>query len=124
MRRQRIDHEVERGLRLRDEIRALRLRDAHPVRLIFARNLQALRHERGPHLKGSSTRTVRALAKQVGIAGAYLSQLESGVREPSLTMVARLADALDVPISALLETPTSSSPRGKKAGLTAGKGAR
>jgi transcriptional regulator with XRE-family HTH domain len=103
------------GIELRDDVLAETLRDAHPVRLAFARNLHRLRWERGPQKKGSYMRTVTALAEKVGIAPAYLSQLENGVREPSLTMVARLADALAVPISALLDVPVKAkAPRTRR----------
>jgi transcriptional regulator with XRE-family HTH domain len=103
---------------LYDEMRALRLRDAHPVRLIFARNLERLHRTRGPQstvadFAGVKVRTARALAEKVGCAPAYITQLESGAREPSLTMVARLAEALEVPISALLENRTR-APKAKR----------
>jgi transcriptional regulator with XRE-family HTH domain len=48
--------------------------------------------------------TKRDLAKRAKVTEAYVSQLESGVRKnPSLPVLKRLAKALGVPVTALLE---------------------
>jgi XRE family transcriptional regulator, master regulator for biofilm formation len=48
--------------------------------------------------------TQRDLAKQAKVTPGYVAQLEMGIRKnPSLEMLKRLAKALDVPVTALLE---------------------
>ncbi len=48
--------------------------------------------------------TQRTLAKRAKVTEAYVSQLESGNRRnPSLPVLKRLAKALGVPVTALLE---------------------
>jgi transcriptional regulator with XRE-family HTH domain len=48
--------------------------------------------------------TQRDLAKKAKVTEAYISQLESGTRKnPSLPVLKRLARALGVPVTALLE---------------------
>lgn len=48
--------------------------------------------------------TVSALAKRVGIARSYLSEMESGKkRSPSARIVKELADALDVSMETVVE---------------------
>jgi len=48
--------------------------------------------------------TQRDLAKRAKVTEAYISQLESGARKnPSLPVLKRLAKALGVPVTALLE---------------------
>ena len=44
----------------------------------------------------------QSLSKQVGISAAYLSQLESGMREPSVKTLQALSKALDVDMDLLL----------------------
>jgi transcriptional regulator with XRE-family HTH domain len=51
--------------------------------------------------KGLSQQT---LADRVGVSDAYIAMLETGTRRnPSLTLLQRLAKALGVPVTALLE---------------------
>jgi transcriptional regulator with XRE-family HTH domain len=46
----------------------------------------------------------QALAARVGVSGAYIAMLETGVRtNPSLAILKRLAKGLGVPVTALLE---------------------
>jgi len=46
----------------------------------------------------------RELAAQIGKTGAYIAQLETGVRKnPSLDVLKKLAKALGVPVAELLE---------------------
>jgi|SRR5882724_4052516 len=42
-----------------------------------------------------------ALAKQAGISPSYLSQLEQGKRDPKLTLLAKLSNALGIPVAIL-----------------------
>jgi transcriptional regulator with XRE-family HTH domain len=43
------------------------------------------------------------LARAVGVAPAYISQIEAGLRRPSLKVLDRICAALDVRVSALLD---------------------
>jgi transcriptional regulator with XRE-family HTH domain len=46
----------------------------------------------------------QALAERVGVSDAYIAMLETGTRRnPSLPLLQRLAKALGVPVTALLE---------------------
>jgi len=45
--------------------------------------------------------TQSALAKQAGISPSYLSQLEKGKRDPKLTLLTRLSNALGIPVGIL-----------------------
>ncbi|MBA2516661.1 MAG: helix-turn-helix transcriptional regulator [Solirubrobacterales bacterium] len=47
--------------------------------------------------------SLRDLAERTSISNAYLSQIERGLHEPSLTVLRAVADALKLPLSALLE---------------------
>jgi transcriptional regulator with XRE-family HTH domain len=60
-------------------------------------HLRALRHERGLSL--------RALAELSGLSPNTISLVERGVTSPSVSTLHRLATALAVPITALLEEP-------------------
>jgi transcriptional regulator with XRE-family HTH domain len=58
--------------------------------------LKALREDRGW--------TMAKLAKEAGVTDAYIAQLETGKRNnPSLVILKRLARALGVPVTELLE---------------------
>lgn len=61
----------------------------------MARTLRRLRAERGW--------SQEEMAHQAGLHRTYVSGLERGVRNPTLTVLARLAKALGVSPSALLE---------------------
>ncbi len=63
----------------------------------LARNLTALRHVR--------TLTQGALAKSSGLPRSTIANLESGVGNPSLTVLLKVANALGVPIDELLASP-------------------
>ena len=67
----------------------------HPVVRRFARRLRQAREVAGL--------TQAALADRAKLAQPYLSQLERGIREPSIVTVVNLAKALGVPVTALLE---------------------
>jgi transcriptional regulator with XRE-family HTH domain len=47
--------------------------------------------------------TQRDLAKRVGVTPGYIAQLEMTIRTPSLAVLKRLARALGVPVTELLE---------------------
>src|SRR6266478_5144369 len=63
----------------------------------LARNLAALRHVR--------TLTQGALAKSSGLPRSTIANLESGVGNPSLAVLIKVANALGVPIDELLAAP-------------------
>ncbi len=73
-----------------------RPRMSRDVLVSFAENLRRLRTERGI--------TQEQLGAQAAIQMADISRYETGSRDPRITTVARLADALDVSIAELLET--------------------
>lgn len=47
--------------------------------------------------------TQAALAERVGVHRIYIAQIEAGTKTPSLPTLAKLAKALSVPVTALLE---------------------
>jgi transcriptional regulator with XRE-family HTH domain len=63
----------------------------------LARNLGSLRHSRAL--------TQEALAKAAGVPRSTIANLESGVGNPSLTVLVKVAGALGVPIDELLGAP-------------------
>src|SRR5678815_1581554 len=63
----------------------------------LARNLASLRHAR--------TLTQGALAKAAGVPRSTIANLESGIGNPSLTVLVKVANALGVPIDELLASP-------------------
>jgi transcriptional regulator with XRE-family HTH domain len=46
--------------------------------------------------------SLRDLAQRAKVSNAYLSQLERGLHEPSISVLGAIADALDVPLESLL----------------------
>ena len=46
--------------------------------------------------------TLRELSERTKVSNAYLSQIERGLHEPSLSVLAAIAAALDVPLATLL----------------------
>ncbi len=46
--------------------------------------------------------SLRVLAERTGVSNAYLSQVERGLHEPSLSVLRAVAGALGVPLEALL----------------------
>ena len=46
--------------------------------------------------------SLREMATLTHVSNAYLSQIERGLHEPSLSVLRAVADALDVPLAALL----------------------
>ena len=61
---------------------------------LFGRRLRELRKERGL--------TQEALAESADLSGNYISDLELGLKVPSLTIIVRLSQALDVAVADLL----------------------
>jgi transcriptional regulator with XRE-family HTH domain len=47
--------------------------------------------------------SLRELAERTNVSNAYLSQLERGLHEPSLTVLRAIASALGLPLAALLD---------------------
>ena len=68
----------------------------------LARNLASLRHARGL--------TQDALAKAAAVPRSTIANLESGVGNPSLTVLVKVANALDVPIDELTAPPRAKEP--------------
>lgn len=66
----------------------------------IGKNIRALRQLQGV--------TQTKLAERVGVASAYISQIESTIRVPSVRVAHRIAEALGTTVGALLgETPDS-----------------
>ena len=65
------------------------------VRARLSRNLQRLRSEKGW--------SQEELAFQAGLHRTYVSGVERGVRNPTVTVVDKLARALDQPLGRLLD---------------------
>jgi len=55
--------------------------------------------------------TLRALAARSGVSSSMISDIERGTKSPTISTLSALAEALAVPISALVESPTSASRR-------------
>ncbi len=75
--------------------------DSEPVQAV-ASNLRRLRVKRGLSLD--------RLAQRSGVSRAMLSQIELGRSAPTITLLWKIARALDVPFSALIAEPTEASP--------------
>jgi len=54
-------------------------------------------------LRDKRAMTQEVLAKKAGISRGYLARVETGRHEPTLTMLRKLAKALRVAVTALLE---------------------
>lgn len=54
--------------------------------------------------------TLAELAKATDLSPGYLSQVERGIADPSLSSLQRIADALSIPAMLLLENPTNNKP--------------
>lgn len=69
--------------------------------------------------------TQRELARRSGITGKYLSRVELGMATPSLYIAARLAQALEMSLDALMGSERSPSPAGATAArLLSGRDAK
>lgn len=67
-----------------------------PEAVVFGERLRELREMRGE--------TLRSLSERIGMSFAYLSEMERGVKVPSLTTIIRLAIALDCKVTDLVDT--------------------
>jgi transcriptional regulator with XRE-family HTH domain len=65
-----------------------------PIRRVAIR-IKALREKRGL--------SQQALAEKAGLSRTYLARLETARQDPTLSTLEKLAKALGVPVSALLE---------------------
>lgn len=90
--------------------------DASVVAKHLARNLVALRHARALTQEG--------LANAAEIPRSTIANLESGEGNPSLTILVKVAAALDAPIEELLGAPRAKVRHWKAAELTAQKKGR
>ncbi len=72
----------------------------HDPLSLFGKRLVELRKEKGISQEN--------LALECGIARSYLSGVERGKRNIALLNIYKLAQALDIPPSSLLELPTNS----------------
>ena len=73
---------------------------------LFGRRLRELRKERGL--------TQEALAEAADVSGNYISDLELGLKVPSLTILVRLSHALDVAATELVKDFTRDAVRKMK----------
>src|SRR6476661_3940879 len=83
----------------------------------LARNLASLRHARAL--------TQESLAKAAAVPRSTIANLESGVGNPSLTVLVKVANALGVPIDELTAAPRAKVrhwPAGDVATQTRGRG--
>jgi transcriptional regulator with XRE-family HTH domain len=53
-------------------------------------------------LRSTAGLSLRDLAERTRVSNAYLSQVERGLHEPSITVLRAIADALDIPLESLL----------------------
>lgn len=53
--------------------------------------------------------TQEELAERVGVFRTYMSRIETGVANPTLTAVHALAESLDVDVAALFESPRATA---------------
>ena len=65
------------------------------IRQRLAANLRRLRQSKGW--------SQEAFAHEAGLHRTYVSDLERGARNPTITVVDKLAEALEVPVGALLD---------------------
>jgi len=76
------------------------------VRDRLAVNLQRLRREMGW--------SQEVLAEESGLHRTYISGIERRIKNPTITVVDRLAEAFDVRIGELLETPPTKKSAGRR----------
>lgn len=72
------------------------------LHLVLGRNLRRLRTRRGHSLE--------RLARQSGVSRAMLGQIETGKSVPTISVLWKVASALDVPFAQLLESEPSRGP--------------
>jgi transcriptional regulator with XRE-family HTH domain len=74
--------------------KAARRQETAEINLAFGNQLRSLREARGLDQE--------TLALECGIDRTFVSQMERGIRQASLTTLYRLADALKVPVTELV----------------------
>ena len=62
------------------------------------------------------------LAERVGVFRTYMSRIETGVANPSLTTIHALADSLEVPVAELFNAPASTTPGRTRSRQAASRG--
>ena len=67
----------------------------------FGQRIRELRAEREV--------TQEELSERVGVFRTYMSRIETGVANPTLTLIHAFADALKVPVATLFEAPTKAA---------------
>ncbi|MFW8745157.1 helix-turn-helix domain-containing protein, partial [Mesorhizobium japonicum] len=55
------------------------------------------------HFRGAAGLTLDQLGERVGVAASQLSLMENGRREPRLSLLGSIADAVGVPVATLLD---------------------
>ena len=63
------------------------------------------------HLRKEKRLSVRALANKAGMSYTYVSNVENGKVDPSLSVLKRLAKALGVTVSKLVQEPRTRARR-------------
>jgi transcriptional regulator with XRE-family HTH domain len=64
---------------------------------VFGNNLKILRRQKQMTQKG--------LSEKVGVSGNYISMIERGLKNPSLSIINRIAQGLQVPLPELFSGP-------------------
>jgi transcriptional regulator with XRE-family HTH domain len=77
------------------------------VREFIGKNVERLR--KAAVTKDGARMTQIALADALHVDRAYVSALERGLRNPTVVTLYRIAEALEVPFSALFEVPPGGS---------------
>ena len=62
------------------------------------------------------------LAERVGVFRTYMSRIETGVANPSLTTIHALADSLEVAVAELFNAPASTTPARTRSRQAASRG--
>ncbi len=66
------------------------------------------------HHRKRARLSLRALAERTDVSASFLSQVERGVAEPSVSTLVRIAQALDLPVAALLDERQPARPAGER----------
>lgn len=54
------------------------------------------------HIRSVKNVSQRELSSKTGVSHSYISHIENGTRDPSLNVLERISEALDVPVHVLL----------------------
>ena len=66
--------------------------------------------------------TQEELAERVGVFRTYMSRIETGLGNPTLTVIHALADSLGVSVAELFDVPATSGPARTRSRATASRG--